>query len=93
MGEEETGPGPDEDLDVNPDRVGIRMDVLDDIISDLNDNAELQRIFGVPVSKALVVVADSNDLRIEDAGLKELAEDEAETFLRTLDEVIKANSV
>ena len=97
MGEEEAGPGPGEedmgDMGVNPDRVGIRMDVLDDIISDLNDNAELQRIFGVPVSKALVVVADANDLRIEDAGLKELAEEEAETFLRVLDEVIKANSI
>ena len=79
--------------DVNPDRVGIRMDVLDDIISDLNDNSELQAVFGVPVSKGLVVVADSNDLRIEDAGTKELTDEEAETFLRILDEVIKANSI
>ncbi|MFC2153993.1 hypothetical protein ACFLRC_00740 [Candidatus Altiarchaeota archaeon] len=94
MGEEEgpTGPGGG-DMGVNPDRVGIRMDVLDDIISDLNDNSELQRIFGAPVSKALVIVADSNDLRIEDAGVKELTEEEAETFLRVLDEVIKANSI
>jgi len=78
---------------VNPDRVGIRMDVLDDIISDLNDNPELQRIFGVPVSKSLVVVADNNDLRIEDAGLKELTEEEAKTFLTILDEVIRSNSL
>jgi len=78
---------------VNPDRVGIRMDVLDDIISDMNDNAELQKIFGVPVSKGLVVVADGNDLRIEDGGVVNLSEDDQKTFLRVLDEVIRANSI
>ena len=91
MGEQENAPTPP--ADVNPDRVGIRMDVLDDIISDLNDNADLQKVFGVPVSKGLVVVADNNDLRIEDAGLKELTEAESESFLNILDEVIRANSL
>jgi len=79
--------------DANPDRVGIRMDVLDDIISDLNDNAELQKVFGVPVSKALVVVADSNDLRIEEGGVVELTKEKEQAFLKILDEVIRANSV
>lgn len=69
------------------------MDVLDNIISDLNDNAELQKIFGVPVSRALVVVADNNDLRIEDGGRVTLTEEQQNTFLRILDEVIRANSV
>ena len=78
---------------VNPDRVGIWMDVLDSIISDMNDNAELQKIFGVPVSRALVIVADSNDLRIEEGGRVPLTEEQQNTFLRILDEVIKANSV
>ena len=78
---------------VNPDRVGIRMDVLGDIIVDLNDNDRLQNIFGIPVSKSLVVVSDNNDLRIEDAGLKELSEEDAESFLKVLDEVIKANAI
>ena len=79
--------------EVNPDRVGIRMDVLDDIISDLNDNPELQKIFGVPVSKALVVVADTNDLRIEDGGVVDLKDEDEKKFLRVLDEVIRANSI
>ena len=78
---------------MNPDRVGIFMDVLDNIISDLNDNPELQKIFGVPVSRALVVVADGNDLRIEDGGRVALSEEQQQTFLRVLDEVIRANSV
>jgi hypothetical protein len=77
----------------NPDRVGIRMDVLDDIISDLNDNPELQKIFGVPVSKALVVVADTNDLRIEEGGVVQLSKQDEQKFLDTLDKVIRANSI
>ena len=79
--------------EVNPDRVGMRMDVLDDIISDLNDNPELQKIFGVPVSKALVVVADSNDLRIEEGGVVDLSDNDQKTFLMVLEEVIRANSI
>jgi len=78
---------------VNPDRVGIMMDVLDNIISDLNDNVELQRIFGVPVSRGLVVVADNNDLRIEDAGKVPLSDADSKAFLRILEEVIRANSI
>jgi hypothetical protein len=87
----ETEPAPPEG--VNPDRVGIMMDVLDNIISDLNDNPELQKTFGVPVSAGLVVVADNNDLRIEEAGKINLTEEQKSTFLRVLDEVIRANAV
>lgn len=82
-----------EDLVINPDRVGIRMDVLDDIISDLNDNPELQKMFGVPVSKYLVIVADNNDLRIEDGGVTELSEKDTESFMSLLDKVIRDNSM
>lgn len=78
---------------VNPDRIGIYMDVLDNIISDMNDNPELQKIFGVPVSRALVVVADNNDLRIEEGGRVPLTDEQQKTFLRVLDDVIRANSV
>jgi len=77
---------------VNPDRVGIFMDVLDNIISDLNDSPELQKIFGVPVSRALVIVADTNDLRIEEGGRVPLTEEQQNTFLRVLDDVIRANA-
>jgi len=87
MGDREPAAG------VNPDRIGIYMDVLDNIISDLNDNPELQKIFGVPVSRALVIVADNNDLRIEEGGRVNLTDEQQNTFLRILDDVIKANSL
>jgi hypothetical protein len=76
----------------NPDRVGIYLDVLENIIRDLNDNSELQQIFGVPVSHGLVIVADSNDLRIEDGARAELTEDQSSRFLAILGEVIEANA-
>jgi hypothetical protein len=82
-----------EETRINPERVGIRMDVLDDIISDLNDNEELQKIYGVPVSRALVVVADNNDLRIEDGNVVPLTKENEKTFLRILEETIKANTI
>ncbi len=78
---------------VNPDRVGIRMDVLGNIINDLNNNEELKTIFGEPVTKALVIVADNNDLRIEDGGAVELSKEHEDNFLKILDEVIRANSI
>jgi len=77
---------------VNANRVAIRMDVMDDIICDLNNNVELQRIFGIPVSGGLIVVADKSDLRIEDGGVVTLTQEQQNTFLRILDEVIQANS-
>ena len=77
----------------NPNRVGIFMDVLARIIADLNQSQELRKMFGTPVSRALVVVADNNDLRIEDAGQVPLDPEQTETFLRVLDQVITGNSV
>ena len=93
MGDAEKPAGGADEAAVNPDRVGIYMDVLDNIISDLNDNAELQKVFGVPVSRGLVIVADNNDLRIEEAGRVPLTEEQKQGFLSVLDEVIRANSV
>ena len=81
------------ELGVNPNRVGIMMDVLDRIIADLNARQELKAIFGVPVSRSLVVVADCNDLRIEEAGSVSLTDDQQSKFLAVLDEVIRENSV
>lgn len=77
--------------DVNPDRVGIRMDVLKNILRDLNAHARLQQIFGVPVSAALAVVADGNDLRIEISPRVAVGRAEQKEFLRALDQVIAAN--
>jgi hypothetical protein len=78
---------------VNPDRVGIMMDVLHRIIHDLNRKNELQQIFGTVVSHNLVIVSDNNDLRIELIETMELSKEERDTFLRILDQVIMANSI
>jgi hypothetical protein len=76
-----------------PQRVGIFLDVLERIIADLNRSEDLQEIFGTPVSRALAVVADNNDLRIEEAGRLTLDREQTATFLRVLDRVITANSI
>ncbi len=73
-------------------RVRVRCDVLVKIIEELDSNPELQDIFGMPVSKALVVVADGNDLRIEDGGSVDLTEEQSKRFLEILNEVIKAST-
>ena len=77
---------------VNPERVGIYMDRLAKMIHDLDQDPELEQIFGQPVSRSLVVVADNNDLRIEEGGCVALDEDQTATFMRILDEVIRRNS-
>jgi len=70
-------------------RVAIRLDVIADIIKYLNEDEGLQEIFSRPVSKSLIIVADNNDLRIEDGGGKELTERESEKFLEVLNKAVK----
>ena len=82
----------EENDDLNPDRVGIRMDVLASIIEEMTNNESLKKIFGEPVAEKLVVVADNNDLRIEARGDIDLSEEDSETFLDILDDVIERHS-
>ncbi len=78
------------DIDeVENDRVGIRADVLVKIIKDLDENVELQEMFGRPVSRALVVIADNSDLRIEEVGVVEISGEGSERFVAILNEIIK----
>jgi hypothetical protein len=82
----------------NMDRIGIPLDVLDNIIADLNSNEELKLIFGDPVSGGLIIVAEKTDagdvdLRIEDAGVAQISPEQTSRFLEILDSVIKTNAV
>jgi hypothetical protein len=77
----------------NPRRAAIFMDALERIIGDLNQNEELQKIFAITVSRALLVVADESDLRIEEAGTIPLTREQKEAFLHVLNEVITRNSL
>ncbi|HDN83466.1 MAG TPA: hypothetical protein ENG50_03785 [Candidatus Altiarchaeales archaeon] len=72
----------------NEEKVGIRLDVMHDIIHYLDESPELRKILGEPVSKYLVLVADNNDLRIEEGGAKKLSKEEIEIFLEVLREAI-----
>jgi hypothetical protein len=82
-----------DDKDANPDRMGLPMEMLENIIADLNGNEELKRIFGEPVSRALLVVADDNDLRIEAAGVVEITDEQKDKFLEILESTVKANAI
>lgn len=77
---------------LNSNRVGIRLHVLDKILQDLNERPELQRTFGVPVERYLVVVAENNDLRIESAPEVSLSAEDSARFLAVLSEVVRANA-
>lgn len=73
---------------VNPQRIGIRADVLVAILADLDQNPDLTRVFQGSVLSSIVVVSDENDLRIEDAGVCELEKEESDLFLEVLGQVI-----
>jgi len=77
----------------NPERVSIRLDVLKDIIEDIDRNHELQRIFGSPVSESLVIVAEGNDIRIEEAGSIKLRKVECKRFLDVLNGIIEDSTL
>lgn len=78
-------------------RIGIPLNVVNNIIADLNLNEELKAMFGNPVSAGLVIVAEKTnegdvDLRIEDAGVVQLSPQQKKRFTEILDYVIKTNS-
>jgi len=78
-------------------RIGIPLNVVNNMIADLNLNEELKAMFGNPVSAGLVIVAEKTDdgdvdLRIEDAGVVKLSPQQTKRFTEILDYVIKTNS-
>lgn len=78
--------------EIDKERVGIRLDVLKDIVSEIDNNVELQKIFGSPVSQRLFAVAEDGDFRIEEAGAVSLSEEEAKKFLKILNGIIKTKT-
>jgi len=84
--------GPPAPSAVNPNRVGIFGHVLMNILCDLNGDPRLREVFGDPVVEKLVVVADNNDLRIEEGGRVQLTEEQSQLFLAVLDETVRRNA-
>ena len=67
---------------------GLRLDILKDVITDLDGNPQLVSIFGEPVSSKLGIVAYLNDLRIVDAQLVELSEEQKQVFVAELEQTL-----
>ena len=80
-------------VELEKERVGIRADALVEIIKELEGNEELRKMFGKPVSAALVVIADNNDLRIEEAGAVKLSDGDRKRFVEILNEIIKRTCI
>ena len=74
-------------------RVSIRLDVIKDIIEDIERNHELQKIFGSPVSESLVIIADNNDIRIEEGGAITLTKAECKRFADVLNGIIENSTL
>jgi len=70
-------------------KVRVRCDVLLRVIEELDDNLQLQDIFGKPVTEALVIAAEDGDLRIENGGGVNLAEGQRRRFLEILGHIVK----
>jgi hypothetical protein len=59
------------------------------IIKEIDENTDLQELFGHPVSGALAMIAENGDLVIEDGGAVTLTEGENDRFLEVLGSIIK----
>jgi hypothetical protein len=70
-------------------KVRVGCDAMLKIIKELDENAELQEIFGSPVSSALTVIAERGDLIIEEGGAVSLTEEEKERFVSVLGKIVK----
>jgi hypothetical protein len=72
--------------------VRVGCDTMLKIIKEIDENTELQELFGHPVSGALTVIAENGDLVIEDGGAVTLTEEQKEGFLSVLGSIVKHRS-
>jgi hypothetical protein len=73
-------------------KVRIGCDTVLQVIKEIDENAELQDIFGNPVSSALSVIAENGDLVIEEGGAITLTDEQKEKFLSVLGSILKHRS-
>ena len=73
-------------------KVRVGCDTMLKVIKEIDENAELQDLFGSPVSGALTVIAENGDLVVEDGGAITLTEGEKERFLSVLGSIAKHRS-
>lgn len=73
-------------------KVRVGCDAMLRVIKEIDENAELQELFGHPVSGALAVIAENGDLVIEDGGAVTLSEEQKEKFLSIMGSIVKHRS-
>jgi hypothetical protein len=73
-------------------KVRVGCDTILKVIKEIDEDTELQDIFGSPVSGALAVIAENGDLMIEDGGAVTLTDEEREKFLSVLGSIVKHRS-
>jgi hypothetical protein len=66
---------------------GIRLDVLDSMIDDLNGSEALKNIFGTPVSRKLAIISES-DFGIFETKEVSLSDEKKLVFLKELNSII-----
>jgi hypothetical protein len=68
--------------------VGVRMDILLEIAHELNSNPELKGMFGDPVINKLAVISEGGDLKICDAKIVQLSDQQQKRFIAILSEIM-----
>jgi len=71
--------------------IAVRLDILDHIISDLDENPDMKALFGPQVSSKLALYYDGRDMRFVEAGFTKLTPTQEQKFVETLKTVITAN--
>lgn len=72
-------------------KVKVRCDVLAKALKDLDRNQTLRSIYSGKVSESMVVVAEKNDLLIEDGGCVELSKEDESRLLDALAGTLNSN--
>jgi hypothetical protein len=70
---------------VNPDRRGVIANELLRILIRLKEDTKMKELYNNKILDNIAVVADNNDLRIEDAGKKDLTAEDKKAFLKAID--------
>jgi hypothetical protein len=72
---------------INDPFTGIRLDILNDIISELNSDPRAVELFGENPTTKMAIISQVNDLKIIDVGPKLMTDEQKTVFLSLLGEI------
>ena len=70
--------------------VGVRLDILRNIMDDLDASPKLKEMFGDPVCAKLGIVPNINDILIAELSLVELSDEQRQVFQVELSAIMQA---